>query len=164
MTNGEHMMPFRECKPYCRKLQATMTVVGYWWKSWGGGVCGCCKNFWNLSNRYYDATVYSLPPLNFDDSEIENTGSSKVSDDSEIENTGSSKVTDDSSEDDKPATEKCKASDHTAIDLTEDNNKCIIGLDRHAYHCPSETGCQIEWSSESGVSTSVNVSGEVAAE
>lgn len=62
-----------------------------------------------------------------------------------------------------PATEKCKDSEHTAIDTTEDTNKCIIALEKNAVHCPLETGCTVEWSSEQSKSKSFGTGAEVGA-
>ena len=39
---------------------------GYWWKGWGGGYCGCCKQTDEIDTSWPDATTYYLDDVDFD--------------------------------------------------------------------------------------------------
>jgi hypothetical protein len=43
-------------------LQRDFTdIIGYWWKSWGGGYCNCCRSVDDLLDNWPDTNTYQLP-------------------------------------------------------------------------------------------------------
>jgi len=60
-----------QCKEHCQSLNGDGSIKGYWWKTYRGGYCGCCKSLDNLASNWPDANMYSLEqaPVNLVDTQ-----------------------------------------------------------------------------------------------